>query len=182
MEENRSLSISTPEEPPIQHCQPEPLVECAHVVQATSNKSRVVLQVVPVTLYGPCGQLNAHALLDPCSTCSFIRGDVADQFDLNGTVNEDSNRYLVENALVADKLNVLPTSVNIADVQSQWKHLPDIELQDVDRAEIEVILGSDVTEIIIPREVREGPRRSPFGIKTKPGWTVTGTLPSYSRD
>ena len=74
------------------------------------------------------------------------------------------------------------TSVNIADVQSQWKHLPDIELQDVDRAEIKVILGSDVTEIIIPREVREGPRGSPFGIKTKLGWTVTGTLPSYSRD
>ena len=45
-----------------------------------------------------------------------------------------------------------------------------------------VILGSDVTEIIIPREVREGPRGSPFGIKTKRGWIVTGTLPGYSRD
>ena len=52
----------------------------------------------------------------------------------------------------------------MANVQSQWKHLADIELQDVDRAEIKVILGSDVTEIIIPREVREGPRGSPFGI------------------
>ena len=75
-----------------------------------------------------------------------------------------------------------PTSVNIANVQSQWKHLADIELQDVDRAEIKVILGSDVTETIFPREVREGPRGSPFGIKTKLGWTVTGTLPRYSRD
>ena len=52
----------------------------------------------------------------------------------------------------------------------------------MNRAEIKVILGSDVTEIIIPREVREGPRGSPFGIKTKLGWTVTGTLPRYSRD
>ena len=58
----------------------------------------------------------------------------------------------------------------------------DIELQDVDRAEIKVILGSDVREIITPREVREGPRGSPFGIKTKLAWTVTGTLPGYSRN
>jgi len=49
----------------------------------------------------------------------------------------------------------------------------------VARAEIKVILGSDVTEIIIPREVREGLRVSLSGIKTKLGWTVTGTLPRY---
>ena len=207
MEENKSLSVPSSEEPPIQHSQPEPLVEGSHVMQATSNKSRVLLQVVPVTLYGPCSQLNVHALLDSGSTCSLIRGDVADQLNLDGPttsldlfgiqvtshlktkrvsfniapVNEDSTRYLVENALVAEKLNVPPASVNIANIRSQWKHLADIELQDVNRAEIKVILGSNVTEIIIPREVREGPRGSPFGIKTKLGWTVTGTLPRYSR-
>ena len=75
-----------------------------------------------------------------------------------------------------------PTSVNMASVKSQWKHLADIELQHVDTAEIKVILGSDVTEIIIPTEVRERPRGSPFGIKTKLGWTVTGTLPRYCRN
>ncbi|XP_068689871.1 uncharacterized protein [Montipora foliosa] len=211
MEENKSLSIPSPEESPIQHSQPEPLVEGSHVMQATSNKSRLLLQVVLVTLYG-CVRLaqwlNAHALLDPGSTWSLIRGDVADQLNLDrpttsldlfgiqvtshlktkrvsfniGPVNEDSTRYLVENDLVAEKLNVPPASVNIANVQSQWKHLADIELQNVKRAEIKVILGSDVTDIIIPREVREGPRGSPFGIKTKLGWTVTATLPRYSRD
>ncbi|XP_022806184.1 uncharacterized protein LOC111343295 [Stylophora pistillata] len=193
-EEHKSLSIPSPVEPPIQPSQPEPLVEGSHVMQATSNKSRVLLQVVPVTLYGPCDQLNAHALLDPGSTCSLIRGDVADQLNLDGPtasldlfgiqvtshlktkrvsfnvgpVNETSTHYLVENALVAQKLNVPPASVNIANVRSQ--------------AEVKVILGSDITEIVIPREVREGPRGSPFGIKTKLGWTVTGTLPRYSRD
>ena len=30
-----------------------------------------------------------------------------------------------------------------------------------------MVLGSDVTEIIIPREVREGPRGSPFGVRTR---------------
>ena len=95
------------------------------------------------------------------STCSLIRGDIADQLDLDGPptsldlfgiqvtshlktkrvsfnigpVDEDSTHYLVENALVAERSNVPPTSVNIANVQSQWKHLADIELQDVDRAD-----------------------------------------------
>ena len=63
------------------------------------------------------------------------------------------------------KLNVPPASVNIANVQSQCKHLGDIEFQDMNRAEIKVILGSDVTEIIIPREVREGPRCSPLELR-----------------
>ena len=49
-------------------------------------------------------------------------------------------------------------------------------------AKFKVILGSDVTEIIIPREVRKRLRGSPFGIKTKLGWTVTEILPRYSRD
>ena len=208
MEENKSLSVPSSEKPPIQHSQPEGLVEGPHVMQATSNRSRVLLQVVPVTLYGPCSQLNVHALLDSGSTCSLIRGDVADQLNLDGPttsldlfgiqvtshlktkqvlfnigpVNEDSTRYPVENALVAEKLNVLPALVNIVKVQSQWKHLAHTDLQDVNRAEIKAIPGSDVTEIIIPREVLEGPRGSPFGIKTKLRWTVTGTLPTYSRD
>ena len=71
-----------------------------------------------------------------------------------------------------------PASVNITNDQSQWKHLAGIELQYMNRAEIKVILGSDVTEIIM----REGPGGSPFGIKTKVGWTATGKLSRYSRD
>ena len=156
MKENKSLSVPSSEEPPIQHSQPEPLVERSHVMQTTYNKSRVLLQVVPVTLYGPCSQLNVHALLDSGSTCSLFRGDVADHLNLDGPttslglfciqvtsylktqrvsfnvgpVNEDSTPYLVENALVAKKLNVPPVSVNIANIQSQWKHLADIELQE----------------------------------------------------
>lgn len=46
-----------------------------------------------------------------------------------GLVNEDSTRYLVENILVAEKLNVPPASVNIANVQSQWKHLADMSFK-----------------------------------------------------
>ena len=52
----------------------------------------------------------------------------------------------------------------------------------MDGAEVKVVLGSDVTEIVIPRKVREGPKGSPYGIKTKLGWAVTGNLPGYARN
>ena len=58
----------------------------------------------------------------------------------------------------------------------------DLKLKDMHAVEVKVVLGSDVTEIIIPREVREGPRGSPFGVRTKLGWVVTGNLPGYVRN
>ena len=53
-------------------------------MQFTSNKSGVLLQVVLVPLYGPFSRLNVHVLLDSASTCSLIRGDLADQLNLDG--------------------------------------------------------------------------------------------------
>ena len=99
-----------------------------------------------------------------------------------GPVVVPATRYPVENALVAEKLNLSPVMVNMEHVKSQWIHLEDLELKNVNGAEVKVVLGNDVTEIIIPREIREGPKGSPFGVKTKLGWTVTGNLPGYVRN
>ena len=99
-----------------------------------------------------------------------------------GPVNAHAFRYPVENALVAEKLNLPHVTVNTKSVESQWIHLVDLELKDVDGAHVEVVLGSDAIEVIIPREVLEGPNGSPFGIKTKLCWVVTGHLPGYARN
>ena len=97
-----------------------------------------------------------------------------------GPVDVHPTQYPVENALVAEKLNLPPVTVNMENVKSQWSHLADLELKEMDGAEVKVVLDSDVTEIIIPREVSEGPKGSPYGIKTKLGWAVTGNLPGYA--
>ena len=193
---NNGNPISPPhlEVPPEQNSPPEPPVESSNVMLA-SNKSRVLLQVVPVTLYGPGGQLNTYALLDPGSTCSLVTGDIADRLGLDGPseslnllgiqvtshlktkrvsfnigpVNMHATHYPVGNALVAEKLNLPPVTVNMENVKSQWSHLVDLELKDMDGAEVKVVLGSDVTELIIPREVREGPKGSPYGVRTELG-------------
>lgn len=42
-----------------------------------SSRDSVLLQVVPVTLYGPKGYFNTYAMLDTGSTCSLLATDVA---------------------------------------------------------------------------------------------------------
>ena len=180
-------------------------MENSNVMQA-SNNTQVLLQVIPVTFHGPGGQVNTHALLEPGSTCSLITKDMTNQLSLDGPsksvnlfgiqetshlkklsfdigpLNVHAVRYPVENALVAEKLNLPPVTVNTKVFESQWNLLVDHELKDIDGAEVEVVLGSDVKEIIIPREIRGGPKGSPFGIKTKLGRVVTGHLPGYARN
>ena len=93
-----------------------------------------------------------------------------------------ASRYPVENASVAKRLNLPAVTVDMGKAKSQWRHLADLKLKDMHAVEVKVVLGSDVTEIIIPQEVREGPRGSPFGVRTKLGWVVTGNLPGYVRN
>ena len=52
----------------------------SHICSHTS----VLLHVVPVTLYGPKGYFNTHAMLDTGSTCSLLLADVAEKLGLDG--------------------------------------------------------------------------------------------------
>ena len=51
-----------------------------------SSSDSVLLQVVPVTLYGPKGYFNTYAMLDTGSTCSLLATDVAKKLGLEGPV------------------------------------------------------------------------------------------------
>ena len=45
---------------------------------------------------------------------------------------------------------------------------------------MEVLLGADMFELIVPREVVEGPPGTPCAVRTLLGWTVTGRAPQRS--
>jgi hypothetical protein len=45
----------------------------------------VLLQVIPVTVHGPNGYMNTHAMLDSGSTCSLVLSSVAEKLDLEGS-------------------------------------------------------------------------------------------------
>ena len=49
-----------------------------------SSHTSVLLQVVPVTLYGPKGYFNTRVMLDTESTCSLLLANVAEKLGLDG--------------------------------------------------------------------------------------------------
>jgi len=63
-----------------------------------------------------------------------------------------------------------------------WPHLSDLELTEVTGTQVTLLLGSDVAELIVPLEVRHGPKGSPVGVRTRIGWTVTGRVPGYVQE
>ena len=69
-----------------------------------SSHTSVLLQVVPVTLYGPKGYFKPYAMLDTGSTCSLLLADVAGRLGLdaplesvvlNGIQESSEHRTLV---------------------------------------------------------------------------------------
>jgi len=147
-------------------------------------------------------------MLDTGSTCSLLLADVAERLGLNGpsesvllngiqkaselltkrinvqvsSVNDFSTQFDVNGALVVDHLNVPKTKMKLQELQIKWQHLSDLELTEVRGTQVTLLLGSDVAELIVPLEVRHGPKGSPVGIRTRIGWTVTGRLPGYVQE
>ncbi|XP_068692553.1 uncharacterized protein [Montipora foliosa] len=170
-----------------------------------SSHTSVLLQVVPVTLYGPKGYLNTHAMLDTGSTCSLLLADVAERLGLDGPVesvllngiqktselltkriniqvspvNDFGTQYDVNGVLVVNHLNVPQKKVKLRELQEKWPHLSDLELTEFAGTQVTVLLGSDVAELIVPLEIRHGPKGSPVDVHTRICWTVTGRVPGY---
>ena len=176
------------------------------LVHLMSSSDSVLLQVVPVTLYGPKGYFNTYAMLDTGSTCSLLATDVAKNLGLEGPVesvllngiqkssrlltkrvvvqvsqlNDFGTRFDVHRVLVVDRLNVPERRVNFRELQEKWPHFADLQLTEVSVTRVALLLGSDVPELIVPLETRCGPKA--VGVRTKLGWTVTGRLPGYIED
>jgi len=170
-----------------------------------SSHTSVLLQVVPVTLYGPKGYFNTHVMLDTGSTCSLLLADVAEKLGLDGPlegvllngiqktselltkrinmqlglVNDFGTQYDVNGVLVVNHLNVPEKKVKLQELQEKWPHLSDLELTEVAGTQVILLLGSDVTELIVPLEILHDPKDSPVGVLTRIGWTVTGHVPGY---
>ena len=172
-----------------------------------SNTS-VLLQVVPVTLYGPKGYFNTHAMLDTGSTCSLLLADVAEKLGLDGPLesvllngiqktselltkrinvqvsplNDFGTQFDVNGVLVVDHLNVPEKKMKLQALQEKWPHLSDLELDEVAGNPVTLLLGRDVAELIVPLEIRHGPKGSPVGVRSRIGWTVTGRVPGYIQE
>ena len=97
-------------------------------------------------------------------------------------MNDFGTQFDVNGVLVVDHLNVPEKKMNLQELQQNWPHLSDLKLTEVAGTQVTLLLGSDVAELIVPLEIRHGPKGSPVGVRTRIGWTVTGCVPRYIQE
>ncbi|XP_043238930.1 uncharacterized protein LOC122390257 [Amphibalanus amphitrite] len=169
-------------------------------------RGHILLQVVPITVNGPAGSRTTNALLDLGSQVTLVTDGLCDRLGISGpagkvllstlngnqtmqsrrvsfaveAVGGDGKAHCIQNAQTTPTLNVSAKVMDCTVAKEEWPHLADLDLPSATRDPVEVLLGTDAIELIVPREVIEGPPGTPCAVKTVLGWSVTGRVPGRS--
>ena len=176
-------------------------------VDVVQENPQTLLQIVPVRVHGAEGRTRETlALLDPGSQTSLcadklvsdllIPGDETQLLlkHIGGTglpqrsrriklllsplAAEDGQRIEITEAFSVPQVNIRTPTVS-ATGQSHWKHLEGLPIPDCTTGKIELLLGANVIEAVLQREVRVGRAGQPVAIRTAFGWTLTGSVSDF---
>ena len=172
-----------------------------HVGAAAKERSHVALQITPVIIHGPRGQRAVNAIFDLGSQLTLVESQLALELGLDGPTQQLSlgtvdgsatrlskrvnfqvqgrasdERHSVTGAWTTPGLHLTGSAVNWPERAEQWPHLQGLELPAVSSEAPAVLLGADVLDLIVPREIREGSPGTPTALNTKLGWLVTGKV------
>ena len=157
----------------------------------------VWLSVVPVVLHGRDGDVKTHAFIDSGSNSTLINKDLLESLGVERTPIDYSIRTVSSNehqgeqfegyidvsavdgsetvSMHAHTVNELPMPLNgERQEMDQWPHLRDINIPEVERGEVGLLIGMDVPELQWSLEERRGERGEPFARRTLFGWTIVG--------
>ena len=170
---------------------------------AIKGSSTTGLAVVPVKVKakGTNKTIETYAFLDSGSNTSFCTEKLLEQLNIDGkattlslttmesvnkavecsSVNlevfdlDEENFVELSNVLSRPRLPVSKDCIaNQTDVK-RWPHLTGIEIPEID-AEVGLLIGSDVPEVLQPLEVRRSNNGGPFATRTIFGWVLNGPL------
>ena len=174
------------------------------VVQKTPQ---TLLQVVPVRVHGAYGRTrDTLALLDPGSQTSLCADAVVHDLRISGAdtqlllnhiggagpplrsskfklylsplTEEDNKQIVVPEAFSVPHINIR-TPLLSGKAGMHWNHLKGITIPDCTKGKVELLLGANVIEAVLQREVRVGRAGQPVAIRTAFGWTLTGTVSEF---
>ena len=157
-------------------------VETASRTYSTTSRTKVALQVVPVKILSKEGDSVAtYALLDTGSEETFLSKAICDKLGLQVSncdnlavctlsgessikvgqadvqvkaVDRQDNRTLkIEKVKVVDNLNI--TTARAKDL-SKWPYLKDLEIPDVDDEQVTMLIGVNVPEAQVQKNLGEG--------------------------
>lgn len=90
-------------------------------------------------------------------------------------VEADSKKYRLKNVRTVNDLALPAQTVNIENLQTQYKHLKNIDVSNYENAVPQLMIGNKDSKIGVPQDVRESDWDSPIAIKTRLGWVVYGS-------
>ena len=166
---------------------------------STDIGSDVFMPIVPVTVNRKC---DTYALLDSASSSSFCSKSLVDTLGVKGKSTQYSLSTLSQagecksssvvdlllasrdgsetlklyNVLVVDKI---PAQSPRFESLHAYPHLRDVPVVNPD-GPIEILIGQDNSEALLPIEVRKGRRGQPFACHTLFGWTLNGPTSSQN--
>ena len=94
---------------------------------------------------------------------------------LSPLLGETSQQISVTEAFSVPNINIRTPVISSRD-RSTWKHLLGLPIPDCSSGQVELLLGANVLEAVIQREVRVGRPGQPVAIRTAFGWTLTGAV------
>jgi hypothetical protein len=169
------------------------------VRSAPCKRQKVSLNIVPIRIDGEGGRfIETYAFIDQGSDKTFIDEKIVDWLKLKtkpvkysiSTVNGTQERLNgKEQSLQIKGLNgegsvfiprvIEKILVEVSSMPSKkdlmaYNHLKDIFLPRLDTREVNMLIGSDVTDICVPNEIRRGKPGEPCAQKSPLGWTVIG--------
>ena len=176
----------------------DPAIPVVHNCNANVVASSTVhLPVVPISIND---SYKTSVLLDTASTSTFVtrkvvrnlglnvkRADITHQLcTLNNASNDglsdivnlklssaiDSN-YVSCSAFVVDSIPVTRPLANV----KEFHHLKNVPLAG-NCGDVDVLLGQDCADALIPIDVRRGSRGQPFATRTLLGWSLNGYITS----
>ena len=152
---------------------------------------RIQANLLPVVRVKVNDKYDANVLLDNGSTHSFVTSSLAKAMSLKGTktslrlqtLGGSKDRTI---AAYSIKLTGASTSLYVsrayevdhipvpnAKVKRVYQHLQGISVvEHIDQ--VDILLGQDCCQALMPLEVRTGPAGSPYAVRTMLGWYISG--------
>jgi len=179
--------------------------ECAAMTETQSASppvSTVSFMTAPVLVTDGTKSVRCTALLDPASTASYVKSDVAKALGIRGRRRQlttlvlggrkvegsyehvtmsvqsvDKSVTATLGAWVMDDAVVAAKPVNWTAMKQQWKHLEAIDFPDID-AEVGMLIGLNAVQLHTSLEERSGNKDAPIARRTPLGWVCMGPTSS----
>ena len=186
------------------HSQAEGSGHRPFVAASVKNGTETLLQIVSVRVHGRNGSKEVLALLDAGAQTSLCSEDVLKELGVTGkrhplciqnVETSGAQRYSekVQLTLSALGAEAKKEHINIPEVWSvpslnvtagaltksqlhDCQHLSDLDFPQYNGGQVKLLIGANVLEAVLQKEVRVGRPNQPAAVKTDLGWSLTGSV------